>query len=1343
MMWIQTTKAWRTWALAGLVAAWLGLAPAAHALNGPGEIYAKAYDESAQVSIAWKENWDATYKANRDAWQKELGSDKDAARSRWRLSYRLYRLYEAMIVKYPAEADKRLEARKAMVALLESMGQYGRANYARKTIIDSYPGRFDLAGEQLWGILSSTQTRLGQTEEGDEWLDYAIGRVLAMRRAGQLGEDSALLQLALKAQAVMMRAQGRLMEARLALDEMDRLFGPTAESRLLRGQVLLEGGERAALETLLTEMEGSREAQALERAMRDVRGEYPAAPTLPRKLQPEMRWEGLKNRPLAEQADAVSALLADEESPVGLVQAGKDRYVSIWQEVDRYVRGHSPQEIAALRRLHESDVPDFSPVGADPATIQAAFRRWPLASSVHRAMVETAQQALRDGQAGVAMAAFSDVLAHAEAGEIRQIATVGFWMALAQDPANRAQLEAAFATVSPEAQLPWRGQMASAKVIQRRLLEGMEQPPVRPLALGALEVRALETPLACPWPAGVINSVDEDVVAEMPNVFGQVVGNDEYIVLGGPRSIACFARLTGKLLWLQMRQLNATKGSYSSDGNVQIVPGPFAPALGDGRLYTRWGIDHSERYMTDVAAMDLQSGQILWSTDRQPAWSDIWPISDPTFAQGRVYVLARATSRSSPFAPYYLVAMDARTGALVWKRAVGLQNSTLSLPGSKRRGERVDLAHFGNAVTVHGGAAYCQTNMGFVVKVDARDGMVCWARTYPPARVNRNLSGFLRRQGAAPQVVGRAVILLPRDRMGMFALDTSNGELLWDAPLLASAQLAGVAGQNLIVQDRQDVAAVRAADGQTVWSYHAPAALGGTCQLVGQSLVATTVEGLIRLSVQTGIVQETAPWKNGQPLQGAALAGGALVGVVDDILVTPSLAAGAPLNPQGPERGDLSLPLARMWRYPLAEPVLLDPQGPATSERLLVYGQGQLAALEPTPRGKLLWQRTMVPGHLAIVEEAQRLLVVYPQQVLAVDSKTGATLWRRAISMWPNRWRVCGQTLILGDYDRDRRTIALDLRNGQILWDKRFQDDLDARVADFSFGDIAWDGKAAHLLSPRMKTYEEGLFDVVVRPEDGGIVDVRKVRSTVASLRVGEGFYAYVDKDAVCVSDLAGKVGRCAIDAGELKSITAGRGSPGLRIRDNWIIAEGSGSMSLAVNKDKPATRVLFRGAFRGDEGVWGEVAERVLRVGDARTQKVAEYAVPAISAGRQPGTQRIVGWWVDAKQVYVVQAYQNLRPHWEDSMVRYFRLEVFDRATAVHKGHCPLDGLTPWTFRQERGYSLQNVVTAAGGQVLALDSLGVVAFSHGGQAATDSTSRPATPAPAPSPKRGRPNAGK
>src|SRR5205085_920365 len=85
-----------------------------------------------------------------------------------------------------------------------------------------------------------------------------------------------------------------------------------------------------------------------------------------------------------------------------------------------------------------------------------------------------------------------------------------------------------------------------------------------------------------------------------------------------------------------------------------------------------------------------------------------------------------------------------------------------------------DVVRYGNPVTISGGRVYCATSMGVVACCDARDGLIVWMRTYSQDRTPLG-----RRQGAAPLVAGRAVVYVPRDAAGLFALDSVTGDMLW------------------------------------------------------------------------------------------------------------------------------------------------------------------------------------------------------------------------------------------------------------------------------------------------------------------------------------------------------------------------------------------------------------------------------------------------------------------------------------------------------------------------------------------------------------------------------------
>jgi len=227
----------------------------------------------------------------------------------------------------------------------------------------------------------------------------------------------------------------------------------------------------------------------------------------------------------------------------------------------------------------------------------------------------------------------------------------------------------------------------------------------------------------------------------------------------------------------------------------------FTLSIDRDRLFTRLGSASSPAVRNRVfrapasvlVCLDLQrQGDLAWIVDAEQLDSEggRWMFDGaPLASEGKVYVPLR---RGDPQLQLNVACFDAANGKLLWNRKVCAGVEAFS-------GDVDEVRH--QLLALSDERLYYSTNLGAVVSLDARDGTLRWASTYPRAEVE-TIATFNKRQvnGPSPCVCHDGlVIAAPLDGEQILAYDAESGVLKWHSgPGGRMPQLLGVAGKHLI-----------------------------------------------------------------------------------------------------------------------------------------------------------------------------------------------------------------------------------------------------------------------------------------------------------------------------------------------------------------------------------------------------------------------------------------------------------------------------------------------------------------------------------------------------------------
>lgn len=178
-------------------------------------------------------------------------------------------------------------------------------------------------------------------------------------------------------------------------------------------------------------------------------------------------------------------------------------------------------------------------------------------------------------------------------------------------------------------------------------------------------------------------------------------------------------------------------------------------------------------------------------THDEPHWSF---EGSPIVVGSRLFVGVR--KRDAVRDEAHVACYEVATGRRLWR--TGLVGA--STPG---HGQWDEQTH--NLLTVRDDVVYCNTNLGAVAALSARDGSVLWLTRYPrspfrPSQPDRNDRHFFRDR--TPCLLHRDfVFVAPSDCDRLFALDAATGQLFWSTlPEQAAdaVHLLGVTDAHLI-----------------------------------------------------------------------------------------------------------------------------------------------------------------------------------------------------------------------------------------------------------------------------------------------------------------------------------------------------------------------------------------------------------------------------------------------------------------------------------------------------------------------------------------------------------------
>ncbi len=1020
-----------------------------------------AADREAISHAEWKDTWEATYTTNRERWTQEAAGDRRAGESH--VHIRLAMLLEAMLVsKLPQNAETHNNGLAQLAEHLNRAGYLQAANNCRKRIIDENPGDTELALKTLHQIINSVLY-----EEDTRWIKYASDRYIAINLLGQVPEGDRGFVEAIKARTVFDRSRGAFLEAARDLELLKGQMENSAWWRTEQANVLAAAGHAEEALPMYEKVLAESEANARQ----DIRSHMAAigqnqmfsATKFGGDEALRTRWANVREREVMELAGDLDAMVAADVARTNLVPEPDGAIDSLWTSIDRFARSAILKDPSAVRPLREPRAAEaqtrLEAARASGRTddLLAVFRRYPWTIAGQAALVDLADAYLRTGQPGLAMRCYADLLAHTEDASVRSLARVGLWSTLAQQPTDRAAIDAAWKDVPDGELFPWFGVKVAAGTIRQRVIDAaagnVTAANPLPATLAQRQLKAMRLPAAAAWPGPLFEAIPQEALGSPKGPATSIQMAGDSLLVAGPCLLACYGKDLAKPSWI--RQSSSYNGMRNSAGEPDYfsMPGPFRPVVDGERVVTRWGLDATERYLTSVAAFDLRSGRLLWSTADDQVMRNLWPLADPTLAEGRLYVLARARAGATYAAacPTTLLCLDARSGKLIWQRALAELTLTLGLDGPSRRKrgdddqpDHIDLASYGNALTVRDGYIYCSTSMGVVACCDGRDGTIEWARPYPRSYLGKTLATLVGRDGSSPILCGDKVIFQPRDCWGVFALEQRTGRICWANPLLPCRAVVGSIDRILVLRSERTLVAVDMEDGAMLWERPLPQPTPTRAWTEGHDVLLLCGTTLHRLSSSTGNNLEQRNDLAAEPVREIGQYGPSLLVVADAQSATDAVPPAQTNMPAG------GLPTRHLWSVSRSDPRFYVPGPEAKMDGRVFAVSGGVLDCIPTAAGIAPWQRPLDPGATSLIMGQGIVLLVYADRLVAVEAATGAVRWRVRTEFASDFVAITETYVVACDRDRRRFTAAAyDSATGRLLWD---------RELSVSFSPLYWSG---------------------------------------------------------------------------------------------------------------------------------------------------------------------------------------------------------------------------------------------------------------------------------------------
>ncbi|MGE3317352.1 MAG: PQQ-binding-like beta-propeller repeat protein, partial [Planctomycetaceae bacterium] len=222
-------------------------------------------------------------------------------------------------------------------------------------------------------------------------------------------------------------------------------------------------------------------------------------------------------------------------------------------------------------------------------------------------------------------------------------------------------------------------------------------------------------------------------------------------------------------------------------------------------------------------------------------------LGPPRPVDGRLFAMTECDRQLN------LVALDARTGGLLWSQGIGFVDHPV---------EDDPFRYTLSCSPVFaGGVVICPTQIGVLAGVDASDGALLWAYYYGDDDSSSpfgNWSYAVRRsfghQGftGEPEVHGERIVYMPRQSDQIHCLDVKTGKLAWKIPRAGAEYVAALTDDVVMVVGLRYCRGISLATGDDLWTSRLGMPAGRGVQVGRQYLVPLQEGRIATVEISTG-----------------------------------------------------------------------------------------------------------------------------------------------------------------------------------------------------------------------------------------------------------------------------------------------------------------------------------------------------------------------------------------------------------------------------------------------------------------------------------------------------------